>query len=70
MMGRNWHHHEFHLNRAGRARWWIDGKIRDTLNKGWKGYEIWGISHIAWIHIAGSLIGTDPTLMGRGYLTI
>ena len=64
----NWHHYEFHLNRAaGRARWWIDGKqIWDTLNNGWSGYGDLGTSpyYIAWMHIAGSLIGTGPDSYG------
>ena len=60
----NWHHYEFHLNRAsGRARWWIDGKLKHDWNGG---YPNLGITpyYISWIHIAGSLIGTGPNSMG------
>lgn len=60
----NWHHYEFHLNRAaGRAKWWIDGKLIKDWNPG---YPHLGASpyYIQWIHIAGSLIGTGPNSNG------
>ena len=60
----NWHHYEFHLNRsAGRAKWWIDGKLIYDWNPG---YPNLGDSsyYIRWMSLAGAIIGTGPNSMG------